>query len=849
VLLFPFGQTSMPDDMWSLDVEGRTPWVRTRTGGSPPSPASVRWVFYDRDADRVIAVASHAGGGSAGTNTLGTWALPLSGSGGWSLLPATQEPLDRGSMTPVFDSRRNQYLIFEGQSFQSEERQEPNEAWTLVLAADHVTWAPLSIDNPFANRHWGVGSAYDPVSDRVFLLGGGTQFANGSRLDGVPQLLALTLSPSPHWSTLEPFPSAAGTGSAPPIFVDVAARRMFVARYDSLWSYDLDNSTGWSGSPLEKDSLGGFGTTLFPTTAGGQAPLAWNDRGRLLRLLRDRPARWDVVDDQRARVPVVVYPAVMQDPVRGSWLLFGGSLGGILGSPAPTNEVWRFDPRVSPQWALLTVGGEPPPPTYQASIAFDPVGMRWIVAANASPSPDLWALELSPTLKWTRLTTAPGGPPTLSGSLVCDPARNSLLSFGGRQGQAESNDLWRLNLSTLQWSQVQPRGPLPHGRWAASAVIDPARDRLLIFGGASHVPYNELRADARNDSWSISLRDSSAWESLAVAPGPSRRSQADAFFDPARSSLAIIGGTGFPYRVYLDSEPYNANPWLMPLSGLPEWTRSEDTIGSPLQDNATEQGAFDVDHDRFLALRTNLQDAWILDRGHPTHIALLDLSPGDATNTLRPDAHGLVTCAILSNAAFDARTVDPASVTLAGASTHAAAAADRATMRDVNGDGRLDRVLKFARADMTLDPTVDVVALAGRTQSGEAVVGWDLYRLDASAGAGSGGRIAGGKGVSPAGDPDAPSTGVVPAHLGISFAGAVRGAATVRLALPHAASDGVIEIFAVDGRRVARRELGAIEAGERTIALGETAMLASGVYFARVRVVDETAHARFVVLH
>jgi len=63
-------------------------------------------------------------------------------------------------------------------------------------------------------------------------------------------------------------------------------------------------------------------------------------------------------------------------------------------------------------------------------------------------------------------------------------------------------------------------------------------------------------------------------------------------------------------------------------------------VGSAPQASRESGHAFDASTDRYLAIApVSNMDAWVLDRSAPTHVALLDLEPGDATNTLRADAH------------------------------------------------------------------------------------------------------------------------------------------------------------------------------------------------------------------
>jgi hypothetical protein len=74
----------------------------------------------------------------------------------------------------------------------------------------------------------------------------------------------------------------------------------------------------------------------------------------------------------------------------------------------------------------------------------------------------------------------------------------------------------------------------------------------------------------------------------------------------------------------------------------------------------------------------------------------IDVKPGDGSNTVNIGSDGVIAVAILSTAEFDASQVIAGSVVFAGA--HAV----QSTLRDVNGDGRIDMLLHFRTQDTTL---------------------------------------------------------------------------------------------------------------------------------------------------
>jgi hypothetical protein len=114
----------------------------------------------------------------------------------------------------------------------------------------------------------------------------------------------------------------------------------------------------------------------------------------------------------------------------------------------------------------------------------------------------------------------------------------------------------------------------------------------------------------------------------------------------------------------------------------------------------------------------------------------IDVKPGDEKNTINLKANGKLPVAILSHGAtatataFDATTLDPASVTLAGA--HVATNGKGTPMtkvHDVDRDGRVDLLLHFNIADLQLHPDAAEAVLFGETFSGQSIRGTDSIRL------------------------------------------------------------------------------------------------------------------------
>jgi probable HAF family extracellular repeat protein len=108
----------------------------------------------------------------------------------------------------------------------------------------------------------------------------------------------------------------------------------------------------------------------------------------------------------------------------------------------------------------------------------------------------------------------------------------------------------------------------------------------------------------------------------------------------------------------------------------------------------------------------------------------IDIKPGSSENTINLHSHGVVPVAILSDASFDATHVDPSTVTLADAPVRIKGNGQwMAEVRDVNGDGRPDLVVKVETDVLTLAASAVTATLKGRTEAGVNIQGSDIVRL------------------------------------------------------------------------------------------------------------------------
>ncbi len=249
--------------------------------------------------------------------------------------------------------------------------------------------------------------------------------------------------------------------------------------------------------------------------------------------------------------------SVIYDAARNRMVLFGGQDGAYY------NDTWALLLEGTPHWLRLLPGGTLPPARMGHTAIYDPVRDHMIVFGgyNGSDLSDVWQLSLAEGGAWTQqfpTGTNPG--PRGYASAVYDPASDTMLLLCGRHGSTYYNDVWRLSLAAtpMMWTSVGPSGVPPAPRDAQSAIYDPTRGRIVIFGGYSPI--------FRRDVWALTLGPSPGWSELQPTGSlPRARAYAVAVYDAPNDRMLVFGGD--------DSTTYRHDTWQLAFSGTPMmWT-------------------------------------------------------------------------------------------------------------------------------------------------------------------------------------------------------------------------------------------------------------------------------------
>lgn len=281
-------------------------------------------------------------------------------------------------------------------------------------------------------------------------------------------------------------------------------------------------------------------------------------------------APWDTLSGP-LDVPSFWNARAIHDPVRHRMVaLVGGNPGQVWTLSLPATG--------TPEWTQVDLRGLMPPAWPAFSAVYDSLRDRILVFGGFIPgstSIDLWALSLDGEPRWTPIITQGDPPPAgRDYSLVLDPNRDRLVVYGGEADYTLNvSDLWELSLSaTPTWSPIAPpkyRPPWP--RTGASVVYDRRNDRMIIHGGWGAVdqPWCIYGGYLFYDTTVLNFTDTLNWWPYNSGPCPPARYGATTVLDAAHQRMIIVGGQTRDCNF----SGVLQDAWVCQFDGTPSWSQ------------------------------------------------------------------------------------------------------------------------------------------------------------------------------------------------------------------------------------------------------------------------------------
>jgi hypothetical protein len=597
-------------DIWCLDLAQPGQWVRVPAGGDLPPPQYSAATAIDLLHHRIFFI-----GVDYPRETFGdTYSLDLSGAPHWTRIsqanPATG-PAVRGGASAIYDSRRDRLVLFGGFG----RGHDLADTWSLDIPTGQ--WSPLPAGGDSIEPHDSAPAVYDSDHDRMLVYGGW--------IEGPPndfrksdELWALQFGPSPAWhhviTTGDYTDARIGGGlirdphDGSILLVGGAGWEGPAARGD-FFRFTESATPTWSrvvhvGSPSQERFASAVAydsrRDRFLFFGGESHPLDRLD----VDILTPRPSpTWTTLGSDPLP-PGRSGQAMAVDSKRDRLTTFGGG-----SSTSYLGDVWTAPLENPGLWTPLAIPGPAPPPRAEPVMVYDPLRDRMVIFGGQSSSElyldDTWVLTLDPTPAWAQAQHEGGAPPgRVAHAAIYDPLRDEMLVFCGYGAAGFLGDVWALHLADpMRWERLQPGGPGPSARGFASAIYDPTRDRVILYGGANSW-------HALNETWALPLKNLQ-WERLADGSSSPAFAGHSAIYDPEHDRMVVFGGWVVVDDFYFSAAGSTENLEFEPS---PHWSSESFGDGAPTRTGHT--AAYDAHRSRMVVFGGGIDnDSWILDFG------------------------------------------------------------------------------------------------------------------------------------------------------------------------------------------------------------------------------------------
>ncbi len=529
-------------------------WANRTSAGSKPDARSGAAMVYDSARAKVILFGGRAG---SGYNYEDTWEWDPS-TGVWTdVTNAGSHPSGRSQAGMVYETSTGKVFLFGGG------RSDANSydgTGAVVSLADswefdpttHL-WTLLSTTTAPSARH-DLGLVWDSARNKAVLFGG--MQIDMSGVTGIPKQDSWEWDPATAtWS------ERTSQGGKP------------AARYAHAMAYD--------GKRAKVVVYGGFdistGGSLSDVWDWDPATGSWSQRmtGAEAGVPSARRYASLLSDDARGRLELVAGMS-NYDPYKGG-------TGGIIYPPiyygnTGSNEVWELDP-AKPAFADRTAPLDIPTARWGHCMAYYPdTGKTYLFGGVDQMTgrlyDDLWAWDGK---VWSQVTTDVRPQGRSDSALAYDPARKSLLLFGGNTNSGDSEDTWEWTQGK-GWTQLKALTS-PGALYGHAMVTDTTRGRILLWGGVSMKRYAYAESDGaqamirnpyRTEVWEWD-GNAMAWSNRTPNPSstsPYGRQSPLLAYDEGQKKMFLYDGTNYSgdMSTYWEWDPVSAG-WATHSTG------------------------------------------------------------------------------------------------------------------------------------------------------------------------------------------------------------------------------------------------------------------------------------------
>lgn len=295
------------------------------------------------------------------------------------------------------------------------------------------------------------------------------------------------------------------------------------------------------------------------------------------------------------------FHSAVYDSTAQRMIVFGGE--NLLLTPSVLGDLSQLslpDPLVGPPvWSSMPSSGTPSARAGHSAI-YDSLHNRMIVFGGQTQTAtvnELWILDLNPaTPSWQQILPGSGAnnftgtPPSSrrNHTAVYDPMKQEMTIFGGSSGGTLVTDfeLFVLSLpATGPYTWTSPPlspGFMPIARDLHSAIFDSNTSEIVLFAGHDNDPLNGNSVGGgdgsvlNNELWSLVPNQAYTWNELQIGGSPALREGHTAVYDSLNQRMIILGGGDETFNTLSPPNLFALNLW-----GGMGWTQMTPFIAGP----------------------------------------------------------------------------------------------------------------------------------------------------------------------------------------------------------------------------------------------------------------------------
>jgi len=592
-VMFGGKERLLTNDLWVLPADSAQWRPLATVGVLAPVPRVGAAALYDPLHDRIWVYGGEATSALSGT----FWALDADPEE-WVLVTQQNYPGNRSQAGLVQDPARDRILLFGGMTTLL--RAATNEVSWIAPYSDSPQWAKLNTSGTPPAARWGAIVAFDRLRDRMVVIGGRNRdsvFTDAWQLSFSPvptwsRIVTVGDAPPKREGALGVLDASHDRivtfGGLDPA-TDVQNR--------DVWTFALSGFDAWTlvDAPGSPDALVDACAVMDSARAriviqGGGRPqsLDASYASNETRTLDVAGApTWGRITPL-APQPRYGAGAALDLPHDAFWI-FGG-LSSKDGVNDFSNELWRGSLTEPGAWTPVAAQGPAPAGRHEPSLTYDARANRLYLFGGRNSTDyfgDTWTFDLAGT--WRPVAPSGGPKPRRAQATAWDTSRRALFIFGGTDGDSTFGDAWELSTDgSIAWRRIDAEGEAPAPRGWASAIYDPRGDRVIVYGGL-------IDGKTQDDVWALSLGTTPHWTRLEPGGESPTRARHAAVYDPARRRMLVWGG--FKDDGQLRSS--TPGTWALALDGDPVWTKLA-TTGSEPPPATAPAVVFDVRRDRLV---------------------------------------------------------------------------------------------------------------------------------------------------------------------------------------------------------------------------------------------------------